>query len=66
VQDTGIVGHVPTGDGLLTFATPDEAAACIADVQGRYEEHRAAARELAERHLAADVVLERLLAEALP
>lgn len=66
VQDTGLAGALPTGDGLLTFATPGEAAACIAEVTARYAAHRAAARELAERHLAATVVLERLLAEALP
>jgi hypothetical protein len=66
VQDTGINGRLPVGDGLLTFATPDEAVACIDDVRARYWEHRTAARELAEQHLAAGRVLERLLAEALP
>jgi hypothetical protein len=66
VQDTGLDGRLPVGDGLLTFATADEAVACIDDVRERYSEHRTAARELAEQHLAAGSVLERLLAEALP
>jgi hypothetical protein len=66
VQATGLDGHLPTGDGLLTFTTPADADACIDDLRERYPGHRAAARALAETHLAADVVLERLLAEALP
>lgn len=50
VQDTGIAGHLPVGDGLLTFRTLDEAIAAIDEVRGDYDRHRAAARKIAEEH----------------
>lgn len=60
-QDTGFSDDLPCGDGLLAFATPDDAAARIDDLRARYGEHCEAARALAESHLSTDVVLPRLL-----
>lgn len=64
-QETGFGGALPSGDGLLRFATPDEAEAAVADLTRRYEDHCAAARAIAEQHLSTDVVLPRLLDAAL-
>lgn len=60
--DTGFAADVPTGDGLLAFATLDEAVAGVQELRTRYAHHRRAARALAEDVFAADRVLGRLLA----
>ncbi len=61
VQDTGIGDHVPTGAGLLTFSSPDDAMAGAARIATDYAAHSAAARAFAKAELDSDVVLERLL-----
>jgi hypothetical protein len=61
--DTGLGDVLPVGDGLLVYADADEAVAAVDDVCARYEEHRHAARRLAEEHLDSDLVLTRLLDE---
>jgi hypothetical protein len=62
-QDTGF-GHVlPTGEGLLAFATAAEGADAVATVEMDLERHATAARALAEEHLDARKVLPRLLDE---
>jgi hypothetical protein len=48
VQDTGFSEILPVGDGLLAFRTLDDAVAGAADISGRYAEHCAAARQIAE------------------
>jgi len=63
-QETGFSEWLPTGDGLLAFATADEAAAALAETERRYAHHAAAARELAETWFDARDVLARLLDEA--
>jgi hypothetical protein len=60
-QDTGLNGLVPTGEGLLTFSTLEEAAAGVEQITGEYERHSRAARAIAEEHFAAERVLPRLL-----
>jgi hypothetical protein len=60
-QDTGLSGLVPTGEGLLTFSTLEEAAAGAEEIIGGYERHTHAARVIAEEHFAAERVLPRLL-----
>jgi hypothetical protein len=60
-QDTGLAGLIPTGEGLVTFTTLDQAVAGAEEITGAYERHRRAARALAEEHFAADRVLPRLL-----
>jgi hypothetical protein len=62
-QDTGFDVALPTGEGLLAFADEREAVAAADDICARYEEHRCAARRIAEEHLDSDRVLTRLLAE---
>jgi hypothetical protein len=63
VQDTGFGRHLPTGTGLVSFRTPAEAAVAAADIVARYDEHRAAARAIAERHFDSDRVIGGLLAD---
>ena len=60
-QDTGFPRHLPTGEGLLAFATAAEAAAAIEAVSGDYERHAGAARALAENLFDSRTVLRRLL-----
>jgi hypothetical protein len=60
-QDTGIGELLPSGEGLVTFSTVDEAAAGAEAIVGDYERHSRAAREIAEEHLAPRRVLPRLL-----
>jgi hypothetical protein len=60
-QETGFGEGLPVGKGLLAFSTVDEAAAAIAEVEGDYDRHARAAREVAEEHLASRKVLPRLL-----
>jgi hypothetical protein len=61
VQDTGLGQAVPTGAGLLTFRTAEEAAARADEVAAAYEEHANAARRLAERRLDAARVVASVL-----
>jgi hypothetical protein len=61
VQDTGFSHSLPCGEGLIAFTDGPGAAAAIARVEENYEAHQRAAREVAERHFAAPVVLADLL-----
>ena len=60
-QETGFSKDLPTGEGLLSFATVDQAVACIEAVNGDWARHAAAARELAEAYFDSDLVLSHLL-----
>jgi hypothetical protein len=60
-QDTGFSRHIPTGAGLLAFDDVEDALAAVADVNRRYSQHCAAARELAAAYFDSDLVLTRLL-----
>jgi hypothetical protein len=62
-QDTGFPAHVPTGEGLLSFAGAGDVEAAVESLHADYEGHRRAARALAEEHLDSDRVLGRLLDE---
>jgi hypothetical protein len=61
VQDTGWSAHLPSGEGLLAFSTPEEALAAIDAVNADYDRHSARARDIAAAHFDANVVLPRLL-----
>ena len=61
MQSTGIEGSLPTGKGLLTFRTLEEAVAGIETVNGDYLAHCRAARQIAEKYFDSAVVLGRLL-----
>jgi len=60
-QNTGLEDLYPLDAGLLTFSTPDEAAAAVEEVATDYERHALAAREIAEEYFDSDKVLGRLL-----
>lgn len=60
-QDTGFGAYINTGDGLLPFATADDAVAAIEDVRRDYRRHARAARALAEEYFDSDRVLTSLL-----
>jgi hypothetical protein len=60
-QDTGFGAALPTGDGLLSFATDVDALAGLDSIETNYTRHREAARALAQQHFDSDRVLTRLL-----
>lgn len=60
-QDTGFGDVLPTGEGLFAFSTMDDILAAMDQIDRDYERHRRAARAIAERHFAAEVVLGSLL-----
>jgi hypothetical protein len=65
VQDTGFGRRLPTGDGLLAFATRAEAVAASAEIVRRYDHHRRAARQIAEEFFDARDILRGFLERAL-
>ncbi len=60
-QETGFSSALPTGEGLLAFATVAEAATAIKAIEADPARHEKAARELAEEHLDSAKVLPRML-----
>jgi hypothetical protein len=64
VQETGVSQHLPTGNGLVTFTTIDEAVRGIESINADYPAHCAAARKLAEDKFAAPKVLQSILERA--
>lgn len=60
-QSTGFEQHLPTGRGLLTFREMDEAVAGVEAINGDYEGHCRAARELAKEWLEYTKVLPKML-----
>ncbi len=49
-QDTGFDEHLPTGEGLFAFRTPDDAVAAFATIAADYPRQCRAARRIAEEH----------------
>lgn len=64
VQDTGFEAALPTGEGLLSFRSADEAVDAITRVTEEYDRHSRAAHAIAVEHFRAETVLQRLLSEA--
>jgi hypothetical protein len=64
VQDTGWTAHLPSGDGLLSFSTPEDALAGVDRINADYSRHAACATEIAREHFDAGRVLRKLLDEA--
>ncbi len=62
-QDTGLDGLVPSGEGLLTFSTLEEAAAGVEEITATTSATAARRAQIAEEHFAAERVLPRLLEE---
>jgi len=50
VQDTGWSECLPSGEGVLAFTTPEEAAKAIRMVAANYAQHSDAARTYARKH----------------
>lgn len=65
LQDTGFRAWLPEERGVLSFTTPEEAVAAVADVDGRYQEHCRGAREIAADYFEAGRVLSELLEGAM-
>lgn len=65
VQNTGFETVLPTGEGIVSFSTLEEAVQAIAHVQAHYSQHRSAARSIAEEYFDSDKVLTKLIDEAL-
>jgi hypothetical protein len=63
VQDTGLGGAFPVGDGLVTFDSLDTARAGRQRIAKDYSGHAAAARSLAETYFDSETVLGRFLDE---
>ena len=61
IQSTGLEDHLPTGMGLLTFETVEEASAALEEVDDAYVEHCQAARRIAETYFDSAVVLASIL-----
>jgi glycosyltransferase involved in cell wall biosynthesis len=63
-QDTGFGARIPTGRGLLAFATVAEAAEAVRAVEADWAAHARAARALAVEHFDARRVVGAMLAAA--
>ena len=60
-QETGFSRFLPTGEGLLAFSSIDDLVDAIESVNADYTRHCRRARQIAEAHFEADLVLGRLL-----
>lgn len=56
-QDTGFRSLFPTGQGLVPFATLDEAVYGVEEISRDYNKHARAAREIAETYFDSDKVI---------
>jgi hypothetical protein len=65
IQATGLRATVPLGEGLLEFASVQEAADAVALIGGDHRRHARRARELARECFAARVVLAALVETAM-
>jgi hypothetical protein len=61
VQETGFSHILPVGTGLLSFRTPEEAAAGVLEVESNYPKHAKAAKEIAHEFFDSSFVLTALL-----
>ncbi len=65
LQSTSAESWLPVGDGIVTFRTLEDAVSGVDRINAAYEEHRKAARRIAEEYFAAERVLPRLLEAAI-
>jgi glycosyltransferase involved in cell wall biosynthesis len=65
VQDTGPSSFLPEGEGMFRFKTLADAAQAFDSINADYEGQCRHARRLAEEHFDAEVVVSRLLEQAL-
>ncbi len=62
-QDTGWSEHIPSGEGLVAFSNPEEAAEALRAVELDYAAHAKAARRVATEYFDSREVLSRLLSD---
>ena len=60
-QETGFSDHLPTGEGLFSFATTEDLLGGIEALRSDYNRHARRARSIAVEHFDSDKVLNRLL-----
>ncbi len=60
-QDTGFGRVLPTGEGLFSFNTTEEAVEAIQRINSDYARHSRAARRIAEEYFCAETVLQKLI-----
>jgi hypothetical protein len=65
IQDTGFSSVYPVGEGIVTFNTIDEAIEAIQEVDGNYERHSKAARDIARSCFCSTAVLTQLIEDSL-
>jgi hypothetical protein len=65
VQETGFSRVLPTGEGIVPFTTPEEAAWAVREVEAAYNRHSRTARELAEEYFDSRAILGRLVDQAM-
>jgi hypothetical protein len=61
VQDTGWSDHLPSGDGVVAFNSPSEAATALDRIAENYAHHSQAARAYAEKYFDATKVCAELI-----
>jgi hypothetical protein len=64
VQDTGFAPVLPVGEGILAFASLDEAAAGIREIESDWPRHARAARAIAEEYFDSRKIVRRLVEQA--
>ncbi len=64
VQDTGFSSIYPSGEGLMAYGTADEAARALAEVEGDYDRHAAAALEISRQYFDSGKVLGKMIEDA--
>jgi hypothetical protein len=63
VQDTGLQKLLPTGNGLLTFSTLEEARLAVESIKNNYAAHSAAAANIARDCFDSDRVIGKMMDE---
>lgn len=61
LQDTGFSDHLPTGKGLFSFTSAEQAVEALTQIRMDYETHCAASRDIAEEFMEAKKVMEGVL-----
>jgi hypothetical protein len=64
-QASGFDRWLPTGDGLFSYETVDEAAVALNAIGADYARHAKAARSIAERFFDSKIVLQELLEQVM-
>ena len=64
VQETGFSADLPTGRGVLPYATLEQAVAAVRELRDNYALHCQAALEIAREYFAAEKVLAKLLRDS--